>query len=100
MGAEAGTDVQRTQDTLAEHQRLQLYGTRRAIDTVFVGEMSVAPKRHISQLIKERFVGSHCKLVEDLFEFAIPPEMYMQTVFPCFGFLVGCSQSVAENSIA
>ena len=69
------------------------------MDAIFVGKMSIAAKRHISQFIQERRVRSCGELVEDGFQLTVfPPLMYMQTVLPCLGALVRRIQSVAVNS--
>lgn len=71
------------------------------MNTIFIGEMSIASKWHISQRVEQGGVCSFGKLIENISEFRRGCFAYVQTdVLPCFGVLVGCSQSVAEMSMA
>ena len=42
------------------------------MDAIFVGKVSVAPKRHIPQIIEQLFVCSYCQLVEDCSQLVVP----------------------------
>ena len=43
------------------------------MDAIFVGKVSVAPKRHIPQIIEQLFVCPYCQLVEDCSQLVLLP---------------------------
>jgi hypothetical protein len=45
------------------------------VDAVFIGEVAVAAKRHITQVIEQLFVRSDCQFVEDCPQLVVLPSV-------------------------